>query len=90
MILNKQTLLQKMIQDKLKESRKVAFFSLSKTLSPNDQEQRKCVLWETYCAQGGDSSAMSAFYDFGADDGFVACVTIRELREIVMRSNLSS
>ncbi len=79
-----------MIQDELKDSQKVAFFSLSKSLSPNDREQRKCALWKTYCAQGGDPSAMTAFYDFGADDGFVSCVTIKELRENVMRSNYSS
>lgn len=79
-----------MIQDELKDSKKVAFFSLSKSLSPNDREQRKSVLWKIYCTQGGDPSAMPAFYDFGADDGLVSCVTIQELRENVMRSNHSS
>jgi hypothetical protein len=90
LILSKQTLLGKMIQDALMDSRKVAFFSLSKLLSRNDREQRKCALWKTYCAQGGDPSAMPAFYDFGVVDGLVSCVTIQELRENVMRSNYSS
>jgi len=79
-----------MIRDKLTDSRKVAFFSVSKSLSATDREERKCVLWEAYCAQGGDPSAMPAFYDFGANDGLVSCVTIQELREIIMRSNHSS
>lgn len=76
-----------MIHDELTDNRKVAFFSLSKLLSPNAREQRKSVLWKIYCAQGGDPSAMPAFYDFCMDDGFVSCVTIQELRENVMRSN---
>lgn len=76
-----------MIRDELTDSRKVAFFSLSKSLAPNDREQRKSILWKIYCSQGGDPSAIPAFYDFGAVDGLVYCITIQELRESVMRSN---
>lgn len=70
-----------------KEQQKIAFFSLQKGLSFEEQRKKELFLWGNYCANGGDPTAIPGFYDFETEDGLVWSPTLEEFREAVMNKS---